>query len=87
MSTPMLGMASVLAFWAWRRHQSRSKVGEFLKRLGLMHTEESIEHGLSFEPRPTDAFIVSYPKCGTTWMQSIAHFLRSRGRSRAMLDA
>jgi hypothetical protein len=29
--------------------------------------------------RPTDIFVVTYPKCGTTWMQQIVHGLRTNG--------
>lgn len=32
-----------------------------------------------FEPRPTDVFIAPFAKSGTTWLQHIAHGLRSRG--------
>jgi hypothetical protein len=44
-----------------------------------MHTPESLANGLQFKPRPSDVFIVTYPKCGTTWVQQIAHGLRSGG--------
>ena len=40
---------------------------------------ESIEAGLTFQPRPTDLFISPYRKCGTTWTQQIVHGLRTRG--------
>ena len=42
-----------------------------------MHTEKSVAYGRSFTPRPTDVFVVTYPKCGTTWMTQIVHALRS----------
>jgi hypothetical protein len=35
--------------------------------------------GLAFEPRPSDIIISPYAKCGTTWLQQIAHGLRTRG--------
>jgi aryl sulfotransferase len=44
-----------------------------------MITEESIAHGRAFKPAPADVFAVTYPKCGTTWMQQIMHMLRSGG--------
>lgn len=44
-----------------------------------MTTPESKERGLAFQPRSTDVFITTYPKCGTTWVSFIAHCLRTRG--------
>ena len=44
-----------------------------------MITEEGVSHGLSFEPRSNNVFVVTPPKCGTTWMQQILHQLRSGG--------
>ena len=49
------------------------------KRSLDMITEEGINHGFSFKPRPNDVFVVTPPKCGTTWMQQILHQLRSGG--------
>ncbi|WP_280138533.1 sulfotransferase domain-containing protein [Aliiruegeria lutimaris] len=37
------------------------------------------EHGLAFQPRATDIIITPFSKCGTTWLQQIAHGLRTRG--------
>lgn len=42
-------------------------------------TPEGETHGLAYQPRPTDVFIVTPAKCGTTWMQQIVHGLRTRG--------
>lgn len=42
-------------------------------------SEESSKLGLAFQPRPTDVIIAPYAKCGTTWLQQIAHGLRTRG--------
>jgi hypothetical protein len=42
-------------------------------------TEEGIARGLTFRPRPSDVFIATYAKAGTTWMQQIVHGLRTSG--------
>jgi len=42
-------------------------------------TQEGVERGRAFEPRPSDVFIATYPKCGTTLMQQIVHGLRTGG--------
>jgi len=59
--------------------EEKAKIKQFLDRLEKMHTPASIEHGLTFKPRPSDVFVVSYPKTGTTWMQCITHGLRTGG--------
>ncbi|EEC12321.1 sulfotransferase, putative [Ixodes scapularis] len=35
--------------------------------------EACVRSALSYKPLPGDVFIVSYPKCGTTWMQHIVY--------------
>jgi len=42
-------------------------------------TDEGLQRGLAFKPRPTDILISPYSKSGTTWLQHIAHGLRTRG--------
>jgi len=42
-------------------------------------SEESETRGMAFKPRPTDVIIAPYSKCGTTWLQQIAHSLQTRG--------
>ena len=42
-------------------------------------SKESHERGLAFVPRPSDVFIATYAKAGTTWMQQIVHGLRTKG--------
>eukprot|EP00928_Gymnodinium_smaydae_P009805 TRINITY_DN13677_c0_g1_i1.p1 TRINITY_DN13677_c0_g1~~TRINITY_DN13677_c0_g1_i1.p1 ORF type:complete len:325 (-),score=60.20 TRINITY_DN13677_c0_g1_i1:195-1169(-) len=49
------------------------------KRNKGMHSERSVAVGRSFTPRPTDVFVTTYPKCGTTWMTQICHQLRTGG--------
>lgn len=34
-------------------------------------TAESRERGSAFVPKPGDVFIVTPPKCGTTWVQQV----------------
>eukprot|EP00929_Paragymnodinium_shiwhaense_P027349 TRINITY_DN16066_c0_g3_i1.p1 TRINITY_DN16066_c0_g3~~TRINITY_DN16066_c0_g3_i1.p1 ORF type:complete len:359 (-),score=57.66 TRINITY_DN16066_c0_g3_i1:26-997(-) len=49
------------------------------KRNKGMHSDKSVEVGRGFKPRPEDVFIVTYPKCGTTWVSQICHQIRSEG--------
>ncbi|KFM74405.1 Sulfotransferase 1C4, partial [Stegodyphus mimosarum] len=35
---------------------------------------------LNYKPKPADVFIVTYPKCGTTWMQNIAMYIFRKGK-------
>jgi hypothetical protein len=56
-----------------------TSIKEMHERLEHFATSEGWQHGLDYEPDPTDVFIVTPPKCGTTWMQQIVHGLRTRG--------
>lgn len=49
------------------------------ERMKYFATSEGWQHGLDYKPASTDVFIVTPPKCGTTWMQQIVHGLRTRG--------
>ncbi|KAK8757460.1 hypothetical protein V5799_004911 [Amblyomma americanum] len=40
--------------------------------LSRIFTERNIRSALSYEPQDGDVFVVSYPKCGSTWLQNIA---------------
>lgn len=54
-------------------------IQEMHERFEYFATPEGWQHGLDYQPEPTDVFIVTPPKCGTTWMQQIVHGLRTRG--------
>jgi Sulfotransferase domain len=54
-------------------------IQEMHDRMKHFATEEGWQKGLAYKPDPTDIFIATPPKCGTTWMQQIVHGLRTRG--------
>ena len=56
-----------------------TSIKEMHERLENFATMEGWQYGLSYKADPTDVFIVTPPKCGTTWMQQIVHGLRTRG--------
>ena len=54
-------------------------IDELRQRLRYFRSAESDRHADRMAPRPTDVFIATYPKCGTTLLQQMAHTLRTRG--------
>lgn len=56
-----------------------TSIKEMHERFEHFATPEGWQRGLNYKPDPTDVFIVTPPKCGTTWMQQIVHSLRTRG--------
>lgn len=54
-------------------------IQEMQARMKNFATDEGWQKALTYKPDPTDVFIVTPPKCGTTWMQQIVHGLRTRG--------
>jgi hypothetical protein len=51
----------------------------FQAKLAAMNTREGVEKGLAITLAPTDIVITPFGKSGTTWLQQIAHTLRTRG--------
>jgi hypothetical protein len=56
-----------------------TSIAEMHERMQNFATSAGWQYGLDYKPEPTDVFIVTPPKCGTTWMQQIVHGLRTRG--------
>ncbi|HKY54045.1 MAG TPA: sulfotransferase domain-containing protein [Anaerolineales bacterium] len=56
-----------------------TSIKEMQERFEHFATPEGWQYGLDYKPDSTDVFIVTPPKCGTTWMQQIVHGLRTRG--------
>ena len=56
-----------------------TSIKEMHERFKHFATPAGWQRGLDYKPDPTDVFIVTPPKCGTTWMQQIVHGLRTRG--------
>jgi hypothetical protein len=63
---------------AGRMKLARS-IDEFSERILLLLTPQSFAAARAFRPRASDVIIATYPKCGTTWVQQIAHGLRTGG--------
>mmetsp|Transcript_11964 Transcript_11964/g.40459 ORF Transcript_11964/g.40459 Transcript_11964/m.40459 type:complete len:328 (+) Transcript_11964:46-1029(+) len=74
--------AATVTLGRFRRQRTRyaQGLGLLFKRLGLMYTEEGNRYGREFQARPTDVFVTSYPKSGTTLLQQLVQQLRSGGR-------
>lgn len=43
-------------------------------------SDHSLANAAKFQPRPTDVFILTPPKVGTTWLQMLCHTLRLHGQ-------
>ncbi|KAF8768064.1 Sulfotransferase 1C2 like protein [Argiope bruennichi] len=49
-------------------------------RLPGVFSAEAYRSALTYKPRPGDLFIVTYPKCGTTWVQNIVACIFREGK-------
>lgn len=49
-------------------------------------SDEVVQSVVDYEAQPGDVFIVSYPKCGTTWLQHILYSIFTDGVSQDRLD-
>ena len=54
-------------------------IAELGTKMARLVTESGYAAGLMFVPQPSDVIIASYAKCGTTWLQQMAHSLRTGG--------
>ena len=45
-----------------------------------MFGAEKFESALEYEGRPSDIFVASYPKCGTTWVMNIVYLILHDGK-------
>jgi hypothetical protein len=61
------------------RYTRPTTIRDMHERMKNFATPEGWQRGLDYKPDPSDVFIVTPPKCGTTWMQQIVHGLRTRG--------
>ncbi|KAI2508577.1 sulfotransferase [Fragilaria crotonensis] len=41
---------------------------------------QGFTNGLRYEAQPNDVFVVTYPKCGTTWMQHLVYLILNDGK-------
>jgi len=65
---------------AGRSQSGRARTLEaFFAMLALMKTRGGVEKGLGITLAPTDIVVAPFGKSGTTWLQQIAHSLRTRG--------
>ncbi|MCB9761163.1 MAG: sulfotransferase domain-containing protein [Alphaproteobacteria bacterium] len=53
--------------------------GELRACFAGLRSDESLRAALSFVPVPTDVFVSTWARCGTTWTQQIVHGLRTGG--------
>src|SRR5687768_6917778 len=52
---------------------------------GAHFKKENIAYAMNYKPKSGDKFLVTYPKCGTTWTQEIIHLLTDEQSSEEVL--
>ncbi|XP_015916078.1 sulfotransferase ssu-1 [Parasteatoda tepidariorum] len=61
-----------------------SKRPFFVKMDGIIYpgvfSPKCFREALDYKPQAEDVFIVTYPKCGTTWMQNVALYIFRKGK-------
>ncbi|KAF8764225.1 Sulfotransferase 2B1 like protein [Argiope bruennichi] len=66
------------------RKMSSNCIPHYIRVEGLRFAEgfdpDTIRSALDYQPRPYDVFVVTYPKCGTTWMMQIALLILHEGQ-------
>jgi hypothetical protein len=68
--------------WApsgWAPSGRATTLQAFGGMMGAMGTEDGLNAGLAMSLRPSDVVITPFGKSGTTWLQQMAHTLRTRG--------
>ncbi len=77
------GTDSVLENSSLERWQGPARrpetIDELRERLHYFRSAESDRYADRMASRPTDVFIATYPKCGTTLLQQMVHTLRTHG--------
>ena len=56
-----------------------TNIQELLERLSRFQSEQALAGLANLSVRPSDVFIATYSKSGTTWMQQVVHQLRTGG--------
>nr|XP_042912893.1 sulfotransferase ssu-1 [Parasteatoda tepidariorum] len=61
-----------------------SKKPFYLKMDGIIYpgvfSQKCFREAMDYKPQAEDVFIVTYPKCGTTWMQNVALYIFRKGK-------